>query len=186
MSAMDILVSWIEVLTVGDDRTKSPSPTFIANLIIRDIRNKGGDLTALSSDDIWFGDPKNMPPEDQEFFDLKLAALEAHVSRLVLVTETMKAEAARAPHSRGLNPRVKAIHQARIAELEDNINLKADWIEATMNDMAVTHEKVDKLEDKVVKAIEALTAIVADDTWGLEHEVYMLVRKTLIQLRETT
>tara|TARA_R110000851_G_scaffold292411_1_gene446892 strand:+ start:201 stop:866 length:666 start_codon:yes stop_codon:yes gene_type:complete len=221
MSAMDILVGWIEILTAGDDRTKSPSPTFIANLIIRDIRNKGGDttvakemitrddiadiigaecgftndsvyksadaiLTALSSDDIWFGDPKNMPPKDQEFFDLKLAALETQVSRLVLINETMKAEAARAPHSRGLNPRVKAIHQARIAELEDNINLKADWIEATMNDMAVTHKQVDKLEDKVVKAIEALTAIVADDTWGLEHEVYKLVRKTLTQLRETT
>jgi hypothetical protein len=124
MSAMDILVSWIEVLTAGDDRTKSPSPTFIANLIIRDIRNKGGDttvakemitrddiadiigaecgftndsvyksadaiLTALSSDDIWFGDPKNMPPKDQEFFDLptRFTALEGQVSRLVLVAQ---------------------------------------------------------------------------------------------------
>jgi hypothetical protein len=69
MSAMDILVDWIEILTAGDDRTKSPSPTFIANLIIRNIRNEAGAPAALTSDDMWFGDPKNMPPEDQEFFD---------------------------------------------------------------------------------------------------------------------
>jgi uncharacterized Zn finger protein (UPF0148 family) len=40
------------------------------------------------------------------------AALETQISRLVLVIETMKAEAARKPHSRGLNPRVKAIKNA--------------------------------------------------------------------------
>ena len=69
MSAMDILVGWIEILTAGDDRTKSPSPTFIANLIIQNIRAEEGSPAALTSDDMWFGDPKNMPPEDLEFFD---------------------------------------------------------------------------------------------------------------------
>jgi hypothetical protein len=121
MSAMDILVGWIEILTAGDDRTKSPSPTFIANLIIQNIRAEEGSPAAMTGDDMWFGDPKR--------------------------------------------------EEAVPAKDPGNVDLQ---------------ERVDKLEDKVVKAIEALTAIVGDDTWGLEHEVYMLVRKTLAQLRETT
>jgi hypothetical protein len=89
MSAMDILVGWIEILTAGDDRTKSPSPIFIANLIIQNIRAEEGSPAALTSDDMWFGDPKNMPPEDLEFFDLptRFTALEGQVSRLVLVAQ---------------------------------------------------------------------------------------------------
>jgi hypothetical protein len=175
MSAMDILVDWIEILTAGDDRTKSPSPTFIANLIIRDIRNKGGGVD-LSSDDIG---------------QAHIANLEAQVSRLILINETMKVEAALKRRGMRLHPRVQAIkdqraictkdglpetiwaephgdeivihnnaenlddlistgylrkytrddiYESHVKELEDNINLKADWIEATMNDMVATHD----------------------------------------------
>tara|TARA_R110000824_G_scaffold226132_4_gene413831 strand:- start:55 stop:324 length:270 start_codon:yes stop_codon:yes gene_type:complete len=41
----------------------------------------------------------------------RIAQLEGHISRLVLEIETTKAEAARVPHSRGLNPRVKALKE---------------------------------------------------------------------------
>jgi hypothetical protein len=41
----------------------------------------------------------------------RIAKLEGYISRLVLEIETTKAEAARVPHSRGLNPRVKALKE---------------------------------------------------------------------------
>jgi hypothetical protein len=106
-----------------------------------------------------------------------IATLEAQISRLVLINETMKAEAAikdqRAictndglpetiwaePHGDEIVIHNKAenlddlistgylrkytrddIYEAHVKELEDNINLKADWIEATMNDMVATHD----------------------------------------------
>ena len=49
-SAKDVLVGWIEILTAGADWTKSPSPAYIANLIIRDISAVEGVIT---SDDMW-------------------------------------------------------------------------------------------------------------------------------------
>ena len=41
-----------------------------------------------------------------------------------------------------------------------------------------------KLEAKLAYAKEALEAIVVDDTWGLEHDVYMMCRAALRKLKE--
>jgi len=38
-------------------------------------------------------------------------------------------------------------------------------------------------EAKLAKAVEALGAIVVDDTWGLDHDVYMMCRATLKEIK---
>ena len=44
-------------------------------------------------------------------------------------------------------------------------------------------EIISKLETKLAKAVEALGAIVVDDTWGLDHDVYMMCRTTLAEIK---
>ena len=39
------------------------------------------------------------------------------------------------------------------------------------------------LEAKLAEVEEALEAIVVDDTWGLEHDVYMMCRAALRKLK---
>lgn len=41
-----------------------------------------------------------------------------------------------------------------VAELEDNINLKADFIDKTMNDAAVDYETISVLRSKLEEAVE--------------------------------
>ena len=43
--------------------------------------------------------------------------------------------------------------------------------------------RIEELEDKLAYAREALEAIVVDDTWGLEHDVYMMCRAALRKLK---
>jgi hypothetical protein len=82
----------------------------------------------------------------------------------------------------------------RIEELEtENKNLRymiIDQIEGTGDDpeiMAASRAewaaRAKAAEAKLAKAVEALEAIVVDDTWGLEHDVYMMCRATLAELR---
>jgi hypothetical protein len=40
-----------------------------------------------------------------------------------------------------------------------------------------------EVEAKLAKAVEALGAIVVDDTWGLDHDVYMMCRATLAEIK---
>ena len=44
-------------------------------------------------------------------------------------------------------------------------------------------EIISKLEAKLGKAVEALGAIVVDDTWGLDHDVYMMCRAALAEIK---
>jgi hypothetical protein len=43
--------------------------------------------------------------------------------------------------------------------------------------------RIKELEANLAKAVEALEAIIVDDTWGLEHSVYMKCRVTLKELK---
>ena len=43
---------------------------------------------------------------------------------------------------------------------------------------------IEELEAKLAYAKEALEAIVVNDTWGLEHDVYMMCRAALRKLKE--
>ena len=47
----------------------------------------------------------------------------------------------------------------------------------------VKHQRVIAAEAKLAKAVEALEAIVVDDTWGLDHDVYMMCRATLAEIK---
>ena len=44
----------------------------------------------------------------------------------------------------------------RIEELEANINIKADFIDATINQLAASDQRIEELEAKLAKAIQAL------------------------------
>ena len=44
----------------------------------------------------------------------------------------------------------------RIEELEANINLKADFIDATINQLAASDQRIEELEAKLAKAVDAL------------------------------
>ena len=46
-----------------------------------------------------------------------------------------------------------------------------------------SRNRIEELEAKLAKAVEALEEIVIDDTWGLEHAVYMKCRTTLAELK---
>ena len=48
---------------------------------------------------------------------------------------------------------------------------------------AVMDNTVADLEAKLAKAVEALEAIVVDDTWGLDHDVYMMCRAALAEIK---
>jgi hypothetical protein len=44
-------------------------------------------------------------------------------------------------------------------------------------------DRIEELEAKLAKAVEALRLIVVDDTWGLDHDVYMKCRTALAELK---
>jgi len=46
-------------------------------------------------------------------------------------------------------------------------------------------DRIEALTAKLAKAVEALGAIVVDDTWGLDHDVYMMCRATLAEIKAT-
>jgi uncharacterized coiled-coil protein SlyX len=48
----------------------------------------------------------------------------------------------------------------RIEELEANINIKADFIDATINQLAASDQRIDELEAKLAKAVEALGGMI--------------------------
>jgi hypothetical protein len=54
--------------------------------------------------------------------------------------------------------------QARIKELEANINVKADWIDRTMSDMGADAQKIKELEMALLVADAAYDAGY-DDEW---------------------
>ena len=43
--------------------------------------------------------------------------------------------------------------------------------------------RCEELEAKLAEVEEALEAIVVDDTWGLEHDVYMMCRAAIRKLK---
>ena len=62
---------------------------------------------------------------------------------------------------------------------------KAAFADGASNNirLAETSYRVKWLEAKLAKAVEALGAIVVDDTWGLDHDVYMMCRATLAEIK---
>ena len=65
---------------------------------------------------------------------------------------------------------------------------KAAFVDGASNNirLAETSYRVKWLEAKLAKAVEALGAIVVDDTWGLDHDVYMMCRATLAEIKGDT
>ena len=53
----------------------------------------------------------------------------------------------------------KDLGDAQIKDLEDNINTKADWIEATINDMACHEEDVEKAYNEGIETAAAFMDI---------------------------
>ena len=62
---------------------------------------------------------------------------------------------------------------------EDELEMQEQEACMMENDYIKLERERDALEAKLAKAVEALEAIVVDDTWGLDHDVYMMCRATL-------
>jgi len=54
--------------------------------------------------------------------------------------------------------------EAYAAELEANINIKADFIDATINQLAASDQHIEELEAKLAKAVEVLEAALKYNT----------------------
>lgn len=85
--------------------------------------------------------------------------------------------------------RIEALTKERDAARQDakaaEDELEMQEQEACMmeNDYIKLEKERDALEAKLAKAVEALGAIVVDDTWGLDHDVYMMCRTTLAEIK---
>jgi hypothetical protein len=64
----------------------------------------------------------------------------------------------------------KYVAADRIEELEANINLKADFIDATLNQLAASDQRIEELEVNLAKAVEALD-LLALHASGLEKQL---------------
>ena len=85
--------------------------------------------------------------------------------------------------------RIKALTEQLAAARDDadEAEAYAEEVEEELNTcrmaQAVMDNTVADLEGKLAKAVEALGAIVVDDTWGLDHDVYMMCRATLAEIK---
>jgi uncharacterized coiled-coil protein SlyX len=78
----------------------------------------------------------------------------------------------------------------RIEELEANINLKADFIDATMNQLAASDQRIAELEAKLAKAVEqemvrVCNAYAKDGNMIAAtaiHDAWLCVQDTLAEL----
>jgi hypothetical protein len=83
----------------------------------------------------------------------------------------------------------KQVALGRIEALTEQLEAaRADAKEAEAYAEELAKDQVDlcsqliAAEDKLAKAVEALREIVVDDTWGLDHRVYMKCRKVLREI----
>ena len=85
--------------------------------------------------------------------------------------------------------RIKALTEQLTAARDDakEAEAYAEELEKEQNTcrmaQAVMDNTVADLEAKLAKAVEALGAIVVDDTWGLDHDVYMMCRAILKEIK---
>ena len=76
--------------------------------------------------------------------------------------------------------RVAEYAATRIKELEANINLKADFIDATINQLAASDQRIEKLEAKLARALE-LALDECPFRWGTSsYEDWWHHRRTII------
>jgi chromosome segregation ATPase len=68
-------------------------------------------------------------------------------------------------------------------DAEDELELQEQEACMMENGYIKLEKERDALEAKLAKAVEALGAIVVDDTWGLDHDVYMMCRTTLAEIK---
>ena len=57
-----------------------------------------------------------------------------------------------------------------IERLEANIDLKADFIDGTMNQLAASDQRIEELEAKLAKAVEALEECVEEIDAYIQHQ----------------
>jgi hypothetical protein len=88
--------------------------------------------------------------------------------RIEALTEQLEAARADAKEAEAYAEELEESLRARTAE-RNHAN--------DVTDAAI--EEVNRLKALLAKAVEALREIVVDDTWGLDHKVYMKCRKVL-------
>ena len=85
--------------------------------------------------------------------------------------------------NRWIEQQVLVLVDSDLLPIRDRIEALTEQLAAAQHDAKEAEAYAEELEAKLAKAVEALGAIVVDDTWGLDHDVYMMCRAALAEIK---